>query len=294
MQIQGLSVPVLEVHLVEGDHAPAELARLLEAASRRYAEVLESPLERIRAHATLHAREHWAVAARRAARPRRTSPRSSSRAGRSSSATACSPSLPTCSSTSSARPARGCGADHPGPARRLGHRRRARLRRAAGRDRRTREMTGRERGARTPARARPRSRVLPPKEVAGGLRRAVVRRRRGRSRDRGPRAARHRRLPDRPGRGVRRAAGARSPGVPGARRGRRGSPLRVLARLRSAAARRGDPGRRVAGSRAPAARRGRARLPRTGLPAGAGRDRAAGRGRSRGGARHVRAGRRDR
>jgi 4-oxalocrotonate tautomerase family enzyme len=56
-----LSVPVLEVHLVEGDHAPAAIARLLEAASRRYAEVLESPLERIRAYATLHPREHWAV-----------------------------------------------------------------------------------------------------------------------------------------------------------------------------------------------------------------------------------------
>jgi 4-oxalocrotonate tautomerase family enzyme len=54
-------VPVLEVHLVEGDHAPAAIARLLEAASRRYAEVLESPLERIRAYATLHPREHWAV-----------------------------------------------------------------------------------------------------------------------------------------------------------------------------------------------------------------------------------------
>jgi len=54
-------VPVLEIHLVEGDHAPAAVARLLEAASRRYAEVLESPLERIRAYATLHPREHWAV-----------------------------------------------------------------------------------------------------------------------------------------------------------------------------------------------------------------------------------------
>ena len=54
-------MPVLEVHLVEGDHAPAAIARLLEAASRRYGEVLESPLERIRAYATLHPREHWAV-----------------------------------------------------------------------------------------------------------------------------------------------------------------------------------------------------------------------------------------
>lgn len=54
-------MPVLEVHLVEGDHAPAAVARLLETASRRYAEVLESPLDRIRAYATLHPREHWAV-----------------------------------------------------------------------------------------------------------------------------------------------------------------------------------------------------------------------------------------
>jgi 4-oxalocrotonate tautomerase family enzyme len=54
-------VPVLEVHLVEGDHSPDAVARLLGAASRRYAEVLASPLERIRASATLHPREHWAV-----------------------------------------------------------------------------------------------------------------------------------------------------------------------------------------------------------------------------------------
>lgn len=54
-------MPVLEVHLVEGDHSPDEHARLLERMSVRYAEVLASPLERIRAHLTLHAREHWAV-----------------------------------------------------------------------------------------------------------------------------------------------------------------------------------------------------------------------------------------
>jgi len=54
-------VPVLEVHLVEGDHAPDAVARFLREASRRYADVLASPRERIRAYATLHPREHWAV-----------------------------------------------------------------------------------------------------------------------------------------------------------------------------------------------------------------------------------------
>ena len=55
-------MPVLEVHLVEGDHSPDEHARLLEHMSRRYAEVLESPLERVRAYLTFHRREHWATA----------------------------------------------------------------------------------------------------------------------------------------------------------------------------------------------------------------------------------------
>ena len=54
-------MPVLELHLVDGDHAPDRHARLLELLSRRYAEVLESPLERVRAYLTLHPREHWAV-----------------------------------------------------------------------------------------------------------------------------------------------------------------------------------------------------------------------------------------
>ncbi|MHC1562599.1 tautomerase family protein [Actinomycetospora sp. C-140] len=54
-------MPILEVHLVEGDHSPAEHQRLLEQMSRRYAEVLASPIERVRAYLTLHAREHWAV-----------------------------------------------------------------------------------------------------------------------------------------------------------------------------------------------------------------------------------------
>ncbi|MFC5138511.1 4-oxalocrotonate tautomerase family protein [Actinomycetospora rhizophila] len=62
-------MPVLELHLVDGDHAPDEHARLLELLSRRYAEVLESPLERVRAYLTLHAREHWAVGGSTGAAP---------------------------------------------------------------------------------------------------------------------------------------------------------------------------------------------------------------------------------
>jgi phenylpyruvate tautomerase PptA (4-oxalocrotonate tautomerase family) len=62
-------VPILEVHVVEGDHTPAEHARLLELLSRRYAEVLESPLERVRAYVTVHAREHWATAGATAVAP---------------------------------------------------------------------------------------------------------------------------------------------------------------------------------------------------------------------------------
>jgi len=54
-------VPIVEVHLVEGDHTAAEHARLLALLSRRYAEVLASPLERVRASITLHRPEHWAV-----------------------------------------------------------------------------------------------------------------------------------------------------------------------------------------------------------------------------------------
>ncbi|GLZ44340.1 hypothetical protein Acsp06_05250 [Actinomycetospora sp. NBRC 106375] len=54
-------MPILEVHLVEGDHTAAEHQRLLERLSSRYAEVLASPIERVRAYLTLHAPEHWAV-----------------------------------------------------------------------------------------------------------------------------------------------------------------------------------------------------------------------------------------
>src|SRR5215207_7194665 len=54
-------MPILEVHLVEGRHTAAQHAELLTAMSARYAEVLESPVERIRAYLTLHRPEHWAT-----------------------------------------------------------------------------------------------------------------------------------------------------------------------------------------------------------------------------------------
>jgi phenylpyruvate tautomerase PptA (4-oxalocrotonate tautomerase family) len=54
-------MPILEVHLVEGLHTPAQHAALLKAMCARYAEVLESPLDRVRGYVTLHRPEHWAT-----------------------------------------------------------------------------------------------------------------------------------------------------------------------------------------------------------------------------------------
>ena len=54
-------MPILEVHLVAGEHAAAQVAELLTRMSARYAEVLESPLERVRAYVTLHDPERWAT-----------------------------------------------------------------------------------------------------------------------------------------------------------------------------------------------------------------------------------------
>jgi phenylpyruvate tautomerase PptA (4-oxalocrotonate tautomerase family) len=53
-------MPVLEVHLVDGLHTPAQHAELLVALSTRYAEVTDVPLDRVRAHVTLHRPELWA------------------------------------------------------------------------------------------------------------------------------------------------------------------------------------------------------------------------------------------
>jgi phenylpyruvate tautomerase PptA (4-oxalocrotonate tautomerase family) len=54
-------MPIVEVHLVEGLHTPAQHAELLRVVSARYAEVLDAPLERVRAYLTLHRPEHWAT-----------------------------------------------------------------------------------------------------------------------------------------------------------------------------------------------------------------------------------------
>jgi phenylpyruvate tautomerase PptA (4-oxalocrotonate tautomerase family) len=54
-------MPILHVHLVDGLHTAREHAELLSAMSARYAEVLESPIGRVRAYLTLHRPEHWAT-----------------------------------------------------------------------------------------------------------------------------------------------------------------------------------------------------------------------------------------
>ena len=54
-------MPVVEVHLVAGAHDDAAVATLLARLSHAYAEVLSSPVGRIRAAVTLRAPEHWAV-----------------------------------------------------------------------------------------------------------------------------------------------------------------------------------------------------------------------------------------
>jgi phenylpyruvate tautomerase PptA (4-oxalocrotonate tautomerase family) len=54
-------MPIVEVHLVEGEHALGQHTELLARLSARYAEVLDSPVERIRASVTLHRPEHWAT-----------------------------------------------------------------------------------------------------------------------------------------------------------------------------------------------------------------------------------------
>jgi 4-oxalocrotonate tautomerase family enzyme len=55
-------MPIIEVHLVDGMHTSAQHKQLLESTSARYAEVLECPLERVRAYLVMHEPEHWATA----------------------------------------------------------------------------------------------------------------------------------------------------------------------------------------------------------------------------------------
>ncbi|WP_028311566.1 tautomerase family protein [Derxia gummosa] len=54
-------MPLIQFHLVEGEYSDEQLRTLLERGSAAYAEVLESPVDRIRAFVTLHAAAHWAI-----------------------------------------------------------------------------------------------------------------------------------------------------------------------------------------------------------------------------------------
>lgn len=55
-------MPILEFHLVQTLHTDAQIAELLTAASQLYAQVLKSPLDRVRVFAHLHKAAHVAVA----------------------------------------------------------------------------------------------------------------------------------------------------------------------------------------------------------------------------------------
>ncbi|WP_085318273.1 tautomerase family protein [Derxia lacustris] len=54
-------MPLIQFHLVEGEYSDAQLSTLLERGSAVYAEVLDSPVDRIRAFVTLHRPALWAV-----------------------------------------------------------------------------------------------------------------------------------------------------------------------------------------------------------------------------------------
>lgn len=53
-------MPVLEFHLAEGQHPDAAVGALLRAASHRFAEVLQCPVDRVRAFVHLHRATHVA------------------------------------------------------------------------------------------------------------------------------------------------------------------------------------------------------------------------------------------
>ena len=57
-------MPILHLHLAEGQHSDAAIGELVLAASRLYAEVLQSPIERVRVFAQLYRPQHVAVAGR--------------------------------------------------------------------------------------------------------------------------------------------------------------------------------------------------------------------------------------
>jgi phenylpyruvate tautomerase PptA (4-oxalocrotonate tautomerase family) len=55
-------MPVVNFHLVSQKTTPAQDERLLKEAAKLYAEVLKSPMERVRAFITAHAAEQFVVA----------------------------------------------------------------------------------------------------------------------------------------------------------------------------------------------------------------------------------------
>lgn len=57
-------MPILEYHLTAGAHRDDDIAELLLASSRLYAEALGSPIERVRVTVTAHAPQHVAVGGR--------------------------------------------------------------------------------------------------------------------------------------------------------------------------------------------------------------------------------------
>lgn len=54
-------MPVVEIHLVEGQHTPTRVEELLRRVSERYAAVLEIPIGRTCVFITTHAPEMWAA-----------------------------------------------------------------------------------------------------------------------------------------------------------------------------------------------------------------------------------------
>jgi phenylpyruvate tautomerase PptA (4-oxalocrotonate tautomerase family) len=54
-------VPVVEIHLVDGQHRPARIEELLQRVSHRAAAALGSPVGRVRAFVTMHPPELWAT-----------------------------------------------------------------------------------------------------------------------------------------------------------------------------------------------------------------------------------------
>lgn len=57
-------MPILEFHLTEGQQSDEQVASLMREASLLYAEVLESPIERVRVYVTEHKARHVAVGGR--------------------------------------------------------------------------------------------------------------------------------------------------------------------------------------------------------------------------------------